>query len=454
MMPPKQPSSQPVELDLTQDVGRVSLPRHELKYINASQALPPARPTPSRVHEESTPSGKPSLLAPLSPSQYGASLNTPAQPPSTTPRASRSYKPTVTPAAHPSRRPAPTPSSTWLAPLGTTPLQKPSSLETPASTIRKRKSSTPLRSLPPPSQRAVSGTPSFAHYDSGTDEDASDYEGHAFPVARRGFPNLQSLDEFPDLTGNEVVDSIYRAPTEDTGDPIRALIDNIPLDSDDDDAPVGVRRRKIAAKKKEDKNVDHETGAGIQTFDLTDEPDDHAVDHATEEEIEKDRRRIEKAAKNLGCKKVVVKVHRREEILGDERGEAFAGGDVREVEVAASVDPKPKKRNPRGILSVLDEKDDDSDQEDLQARPPGAPAPQPNAVEETANAPVGSGNEEAMEVIQGDQLGRNITNTKFKDVVEEKIRWRVPGMKCKLPPEIFNWSSLTQTQRRCWTTSA
>ena len=196
--------------------------------------------------------------------------------------------------------------------------------------------------------------------------------------------------------------------------PIRSLINNIPLESDDEDAPVGVRRRRKLVKKG---GYDPDTGCGINTFDLT--GDDEAEEKVSDEDIEADRKKIEKAAKDLGCKKMVVKVNRREEITED-------GWELRESGADRETGAPVLEKNARGILSVLD--DSESDEEELVARPPGAAVPR---VEEAHVGTGRSGSEDAMEVIQGEDLGR-VDHRRYRNVTEEVIRWRVPGMKSEV----------------------
>lgn len=155
------------------------------------------------------------------------------------------------------------------------------------------------------------------------------------------------------------------------------LIDDIPLDVD---APVGYRtqkmhqRRRRLAKKSDLSDVEMSDDDNDNAVNIDIAFGDGSLD--VEEEIERDRAKIETAAYNLILVKKTVVVKRTEEV--NESGDAVVEGQTAPDKTAAA-----------------DAEDD-------------------------------------MEYISGDMLGATDKQRKFREITEKKLMWRVRGMRTPL----------------------
>lgn len=220
-------------------------------------------------------------------------------------------------------------------------------------------------------------------------------------------------------------DDHYHPPEPPKSFCLEALIDSIPLV---DRAPVG--RRRLVRKKDADDDSESEDDAEETGLTL-------------EEQIESDRAMITEAAGRLQCKRTWVTTTRKEEIVvAGDRGEGVvapetageANGD--DNDEFGAIDRKGKGKanaEPQGLLQPFLHDDNDTDDEDMVLRRPGESPPkrkappnpnQPKAPEPDIN--------DDTEWIHGGDLGQRDANRKFKDVIEKKLMWRVPGMRTPL----------------------
>lgn len=231
----------------------------------------------------------------------------------------------------------------------------------------------------PPSKSQRVELPVFEYSDS-DDDSGSDTD----------FNNIQYYEPEVDpiaLTMLETLDRRRRARDNVGDDLIVHLVDEIPLEAD---APVGYRSQKRNRLRRLHKKGD------LEDDDLSDDDDEVNIDKAfddggdLEEEIERDRAKIEEAARSMGLRPKSVIIHRSEEIITvDPMGEAAVEGEL--------------------VLSL-------SSQQKAKAK---APLPGVDA-------------EDEMEYISGDQLGAKDVERQFEDVTETRLMWRVPNMKTPL----------------------
>lgn len=206
----------------------------------------------------------------------------------------------------------------------------------------------------------------------------------------------------------DVVQYASKVPNDSIGEQLRKLVDSIPLRHR---APVG-RRRRLVKKK----DLDAE-GREVTAHEELDEA----------ELIEEDRLRIQEAAARMECKKKYVKLTRKEEVVPNAMGEAvsrvrdFSGSPPPSAPVGGSR-AGAAVRNGKSILDAID----DSEDEDMRLHRPGPSKGKGKEVDKAR--PAQPGINDAMEWIQGNQLGQRDAGRHFKDVVERTLRWRVPGM--------------------------
>lgn len=329
---------------------------------------------------------------------------------------------------------------------------------------------------------------------SDSEDDASDSE----PIGQFNLPPGSTARDLDfDFTGSQAFSRNTANPT--TAADWTSYLSSIPYKAD---APVGTRRRRLVRKRDVDLDGDDDN--------QSDHGDENIEDEVVDEDvIEADRRKIEDAADRLGCKRVIVKVTRREQVQADSMGEEVVGGRIqaeidsrghisrpssdmmdtptnetpgeggsdkenlpqqKPLSTPTSVKKKPiipeynladldadddelpdnifghiiptaKRNGQKRTISATDLEASDED-EDFVLRKPGVPT----SSKTSAAKRHAGGNDRAlvprvrakmndideMETIQGAQIGKIKDVRKFQDVVEEKVRWLVPGMRTPL----------------------
>lgn len=302
-------------------------------------------------------------------------------------------------------------------------------LSQPAPSSQSAPSSSRLPAIP-------SLIPSESDYSSESGDDDDSDDGHSRGPKPPKLPNLKSFPDLDESSG--FLDKHISRNDKTTAPDFSELLASIPLE---DDAPVGTRRRRLVRKK-----------------DLEDEENEADLVPADEEEIKSDTLLIEEAAKRLGCRKRIVKTIRKEEIVQtDERGEAVSavvvpdarsdGEDAEEDEedVEEPIEPEllaPKKATKvktkekgKGLLGLLDDSSDGEEDEMMQLRRP-EPTRRRRKFVKPREIISPRDQDDGMEWVNGDQLGKKNDNARkqFRDIVEERTQWRVPGMKTSLLP--------------------
>lgn len=254
-----------------------------------------------------------------------------------------------------------------------------------------------------------------------SDEDSDDDDFHNI----RDSPDRFTFQKDVDLNLGPTQRNIDK---EEEAERIRKIIDSLPQA---DDAPVGTRRRRRLVRKRdlEEEGEEDRMVEGGEAVEVTEDDGVMGPEFmGDEEEIAADRQKVEEAARWLECETVMVRVRRRERVEEEEEEEG----------VEEKVEDGHKRPGKRTALEAR--LDEESDEEEFRWRRPR---------EEKLNKRVRQGELEAkrremdgqrkreksadlMEVIQGHQIGQSEKRAKFKDVWDEKIRYKLPGMRTPL----------------------
>ncbi|KAL7267198.1 hypothetical protein RUND412_010225 [Rhizina undulata] len=303
--------------------------------------------------------------------------------------------------------------------------------ESPSPTDKQHRSKKHKQATPVPENPKFTNTDleHLSEYYSSEDDDEDEWGG--------GRPLRPFRQEF-NKESSCIDQIIYRKDAENqvektNSQKLRDLLDLIPLE---DRAPMGIRKRRLVCKKELD---DDDYGNDSASENGVDGKFDDGM--ADEDAIAADRAKIDEAAKRLGCKRAKKTFTRKEEIItSDARGEAVAVGGQETSSSSVTpgnVTPVTAGNGKEGGLFALENLFDGED-ESMRLRPPAEASNAPPAATTSkakGKEPTREGESAApsppqddMEWISGDQLGKIDKSKQFRDVVEVKEMWRIPGM--------------------------